>query len=269
MTSTHRNGNGQALHADAVGFRGGVIRAHRAVRTLPAPSGLQIGAALGVTALVLLLLAAAYPGLVAAWEDIIAFWLTRLELAGEVFRMRWLGIDTLALTAPTRIASTLQLGVSGMLLTVALALTFAVRRLWLPLAYLLRLALGLQLLLIVYQLLQRDPLAFSLVAHTQALYVATIGLLAAIPIVLLLGYRFLGFSLAATLGTTLSMLAYFVVALPFKLVAHTAITAMLTPLVMPVLFLFCGPPLDLLVLVALYAMVACRPLAADAALHHA
>ena len=100
---------------------------------------------------------------------------------------------------------------------------------------------------------------YSLLEHTQVLYnTSLIGILLT-PGLLAAGFFLVERSWVNRLAASALILSFEIIALPFKLVLHSVLVALLSPAVIPVLFLGGGPVLDILLLGALYAWVLTWP----------
>lgn len=241
------------------GWRGGGIDEHRAFRSLPYRPAALPGLVLLATGLATTL-AFCYQPLANAWVWTVDFWLERLAMPAEILRQPFevpllgdIGLLSIALPAspPSRgewalnlAAVTAGLGVSALLPESAL-----------PLRYLLRLVAGVHCISLLYFALAAEHFPYGIGDHTASLYSFAVVLIALLPWLLAATYYIFENSWRRRLAASALVIGYFIVALPFKLLAHAALIDLLSPLAMPVLYLFFGAPFDILMLVALYSWI--------------
>jgi hypothetical protein len=100
---------------------------------------------------------------------------------------------------------------------------------------------------------------YSLLEHTQVLYDSSLIWLLLTPGMLAAGFFLVERSWFNRLAASVLILGFEIIALPLKLILHSVLVALLSPAVIPVLFLGGGPALDILLLGALYAWVLTWP----------
>lgn len=94
---------------------------------------------------------------------------------------------------------------------------------------------------------------YDLAEHTRSLSVFSIGLLLCLPAIMAATHYIVERSHERRILATLLIAAWLILSLPLKLLAHTALLQLASPLAMPTLFLVFGPALDILLVSALYA----------------
>lgn len=96
---------------------------------------------------------------------------------------------------------------------------------------------------------------YTLAEHTHWLALFTIGLMLALPFIMLITHAIIERSLERRIFATLLICTYLILTLPIKLVAHAALILSFGRLATPTLFLLLGPAFDIFLLTALYAFV--------------
>lgn len=96
---------------------------------------------------------------------------------------------------------------------------------------------------------------YTLAEHTHWLALFTVGLMLALPLIMLITHAIIERSLERRIFATLLICTYFILTLPVKLVAHAALILSFGQLATPTLFLLLGPAFDIFLLTALYAFV--------------
>ncbi|HUN94440.1 MAG TPA: hypothetical protein VMU33_20475 [Burkholderiaceae bacterium] len=240
------------------GYRGEQIPQHRAFRRL------RLTWRLGVSVLVLapLWIAAyvlAYPVLIDWWQQSTEFWVTQLGLPGTVVRVPLdavfvqfdrIGIDLV----PAPITLRIWLIHAGVTL-VAFLWTFRMSERSLPLAYLIRIVCALHTASLLFFLFFEKAFPYVVLDHTRDFFGFTLFFHMIVPLMLTASYYVMEGSWRLQTAATAVVLAYYLVAVPFQLVAHAALIWLLSPLAMPMLYLLFGPMMNVLTFVALYAWV--------------
>ncbi|MGE5491330.1 MAG: hypothetical protein ACM31P_08630 [Actinomycetota bacterium] len=230
---------------------------HRAFRTLPWHS-VRFPAVVLAVAAWLAAFAFGYGLLADGIAGALAFWREHLGLAWEIRHVPYpvplLGsMDLLQLEVPRPPPTPADWLANLILMTGAFAASLRLPPQGLPLAYLLRLVVGLHGVSLAYFAVAAEHFPYGIGDHTGSLYRFTMVLVALLPAMLAGTFYVIEPSWPRRLAATLLMVGYFALTLPFKLLAHAAIIDLLSPLAMPVLYLVFGPPLDILLLVALYS----------------
>ncbi|HSD37679.1 MAG TPA: hypothetical protein VLC92_09220 [Rhodocyclaceae bacterium] len=159
-----------------------------------------------------------------------------------------LGMD---MVSPTPENSALAL--HGLMCIGIFGLSWAVRSM--PLRCGLRLLSGLHALGLSMIVLQGNVFPYSLIDHTQVLYDSSLIWLLLTPALLGAGFFLVERSWPNRLAAAALIISFEIVALPLKLTLHAVLVALLSPAVIPLLFIAAGPALDILLLAALYAWV--------------
>ena len=132
------------------------------------------------------------------------------------------------------------------------ALTFLLPPKFIPLVYLLRCVLFVQVSALVYFAVFPAQFPYAPADYLQGLLLSGAALIGAVPLLFLLTYYIFPFSVVKKLFLTLLTMGYLAVFLPFQLMLH-AVILRASILFMPVLYLVLGMPLDVLIIVAFYA----------------
>lgn len=224
----------------------------------PAPSSLrailaenyrQIGGCFFVTLALTLVMAGLMPAFSLYWNFTIGKLLDWLNLEVTLNHVHGL-LPSLETSVPLAAGDYLpHIGISlGLMLLARLFLRAPFRSLIIGVG-------GLHLLNTLLGLAFPSVFPYSLGEHTGALSIFTTGLILALPFFMLITHAIIERSLERRIFATLLLCVYFILSLPVKLVAHTALILSLGKLAMPSLFLLLGPVLDILLLTTLYAFV--------------
>ncbi|MDB5800436.1 MAG: hypothetical protein JWL63_1375 [Rhodocyclales bacterium] len=124
---------------------------------------------------------------------------------------------------------------------------------------------GLRLLCVLHALgllmiaARGNAFPYSLLDHTRVLYDSSLIWLLLTPSLLAAGFFLVERSWLNRLAASALILGFEIIALPLKLILHSLLVTLLSPVAIPVLFLAAGPVLDILLLAALYAWVLTWP----------
>ena len=132
------------------------------------------------------------------------------------------------------------------------ALTFLLPSRLIPITYLLRCVLFVQASALVYFAVFSAQFSYAPADYLDGLLISGAALIAIIPLLFLLTYYIFPFSFLKKSFLTLVTMAYITIFLPFQVILH-ALVLQKSILFMPVLYLVLGMPLDVLIIVALYA----------------
>lgn len=240
------------------GYRGEQIPQHRAFRRL------KLSWRLGVSVLVLMPLwiaayVLAYPVLVDWWYQSTQFWVEQLGLPATVVRVPLdaifvtfdrIGIDLV----PQAITLRVWLVHAGVTLF-AFLWTFRMSERSLPLSYLIRIICTLHAVSLTFFLFFESAFPYVVLDHTRDFFGFTLFFHLIVPLILTASYYVLEGSWRLQTAATAVIISYYLIAVPFQLVAHAALIWLLSPLAMPVLYLLFGPMMNVLTFVALYAWV--------------
>jgi len=161
----------------------------------------------------------------------------------------------ISMVGPTPEHSALAL--HGLMCVGVFGLSWAVRSM--PLRCGLRLLCGLHALGLSAIVLQGNAFPYSLLDHTRVLYDSSLIWLLLTPALLGAGFFLVERSWPNRLAAAALILGFEILSLPLKLALHAVLVALLSPAVIPLLFIGAGPVLDILLLAALYAWVLTWP----------
>jgi hypothetical protein len=125
-----------------------------------------------------------------------------------------------------------------------------------PLKYLVRILCVVQGFALVFFWLLPNSFPYDVSNHINDLASMGSVMLLAIPVMLALGYYVLNIGLGTKFLHTALILMYFVVMVPFQIIAHALILQYGSLLFMPVLYICFGTLFDMLIFVALYSWAA-------------
>ncbi|MEC5387067.1 hypothetical protein VVD49_15165 [Uliginosibacterium sp. H3] len=163
----------------------------------------------------------------------------------------------LGLSIPAQMPDTSSLTLHGLMCVGIFGLSWAVRSM--PLRCGLRLLCGLHGLGLLMVVMQGEAFPYSLLEHTRVLYDSSLIWLLLTPALLGAGFFLVERSWPNRIAAALLIIGFEIFALPIKLALHSVLVALLSPAVIPLLFLGAGPVLDILLLAALYAWVLTWP----------
>ncbi|HKW16408.1 MAG TPA: hypothetical protein VJO35_02750 [Terriglobales bacterium] len=238
------------------GNRGGIIPMHRALARLNfGPVEMLVSVTTAVGAIV---------GWVLSLPSICEFWKLLFTLG-----LRFLPLQGALKTSLTRFSfgltmslpyfefdpqmPTPHLWAATCLVVLAMfGVTFLLPPKLLPIVYLLRCVLFVQGSALVYFALFPAQFSYAPSDYLKGFLLSGAGLIGIVPVLFLLTYYIFPFSLVQKTFLTLSTMAYLTVFLPFQLLLHALLLGK-SILFMPTLYLVAGMPLDVLIIVALYA----------------
>jgi hypothetical protein len=141
---------------------------------------------------------------------------------------------------------------TAVLCVVLLALASRLPESWTPIAYLLRLAVGIQVVALVYFALIPARFPHGASAFLGGSVTGGAVIISLVPATLGVIYYTLGFGWRRNLALTLLTMAHLAVLVPLQALLHAYVLSY-SLLFMPVLFLFFGMPVEILVLVSFYS----------------
>lgn len=254
--------SGQELDSDAPattrfrGNRGGIIPMHRALAQLrfgPAEmlSSVTLAGAM-ISAWILSL-----PIVSAFWKQLFTLALRFLPLQGDLrtelhdfaigFAVPLPYFEFDPIMPSTGVWAGTCIAVLG-----TFALTFRLPSKLIPVTYLLRCVLFVQASALVYFAIFPAQFLYTPGDYLDGLLMSGAALIAIVPILFLFTYYIFPFSFLKKSMLTLVTMAYIAIFLPFQVMLH-ALLLQKSILFMPVLYLVLGMPLDVLIIVALYA----------------
>ncbi len=238
------------------GTRGTLIKQHHALRSLT----LGRSFVLAVILLPLLfdgLLWVKLDSIIWLWERVFHFWVVKLGTGGQVLytdiaipgRVLYIPFPNL----PTSIPSLAALKVNLVNCVLIFIFSVFIPKRFLPLTYLLRALLVIQISASVYFFINPDSFPYDLAEYISDALVLGIYLMFLVPLLLAMIYYIFDFALWKKIMATTLIIGYFIIFLPFQYMMHAFIISSCSLLFMPVLYLFFGLLLDTLMFVALYA----------------
>jgi hypothetical protein len=237
------------------GHRGGVIAMHRAFHSY------RLGTMNMLVAFFLFLFfmaiwALLLPSLCRFWADILAWGVRSLPLHAQlaistqfVGRLR-LEIPLLRMD-PVLPGFAMWSGTCAVTL-ILLGATFVFDKGLIPIAYFLRLVLGVQCTSLVYFLLWPSRFPHSPDSYMETLLDSGIGIITAIPLLFGLTYYIFDFGLLRKALLTALTMAYLSAFLPLQLLLQ-AMVLQKSVLFMPPLYIIFGMPLDVLIIISFYS----------------
>lgn len=238
------------------GARGGMIARHRSMRTVEMPRGeifISIGLAVVATGLWLLVL----PLVMALWKAIFDFSGGLLALPGQTRVERYhlgpVGFSLPSISLPSQTPDATMWWITAIVTVVLFLASYLLMRRSVPLAYMLRAILFVQLTALIFFYFFADRYPYGLEDYMANLLMASLTFLTFVPIILSLTYYIFDVGLLKKLSLTLLVLAHLCVLVPLQYLIHAYIIYQGSLLFMPVLYLVFGLPLDIMSLIAFYA----------------
>ena len=235
------------------------VRQHRAINHLTIGPYLLLQA-LALPALFCGLLVWAQPLLFDLWREYILVWAKQLDIplavndgTGVVTR---LGLAWAPTDPSSDLPSTLTLLITTALTLAAFAMSYALNGRMFPLKVLLRIFCGVQGFALAFFWFFSSSFPYGISNHANDLTSMGYVLLLAIPVMLSIGYYVLHIGLGTKIIHTLLILLYFVIMVPFQVIAHVLILQHFSLLFMPILYICFGTLFDMLLFVALYSWAA-------------
>ena len=201
----------------------------------------------------------AKPLLFGFWRSVILFWSGGLGLPftlsaqlGEPGTYA-LGLASGSDGAP--LPSTTTMGVTAVLMLLAVAASYRMNDARLPLKYPLRIVGAVQLITLAYFWFKPLGFPYNISRHSEELMnIGYVGMLS-MPVMLAVGYYILNQSVVMKLYHTALILLFFIIMVPHQVLAQALILQHFSVLFMPVLYICFGAVFDALVFVALYSWV--------------
>ena len=238
------------------GHRGGIIPMHRALARLE--YGLaEMSGSIALTVIILFTWLKCIPYICVFWQ--------RIFLLG----LHYLPLSAVLTTSPRHLGRLLRFDlpyfqIDGVLpdpvlwevtcaVTLAIfAMTFLLPPKLIPLIYALRGGLFVQLSALAYFAFRAAQFPYSPNDYLQALIMTGLALVSTIPVLFCLTYYVFHFSFFKKAFLTVLTMGYLCLFLPVQVLLQ-ALIIQKSVLFMPVLYLICGMPLDVLIVVALYS----------------
>ena len=234
-------------------------RPHRAINHLTMDPYLLLQASL-LPALFCGLLVWAQPNLFEFWREFILVWGQYLDLplaasTGTAVATK-LGLSMQSGNAVSYLPSGWTLLITTIISLAAFAASFRMNGRMFPLKYLVRILCVVQGYALLFFWLQPSRYPYNISNHANELAHMGYVLLLDIPVMLALGYYVLNIGLSVKIFHTALILLYFVILVPFQIIAHVLMLQHGSLLFMPVLYICFGTLFDMLIFVALYSWAA-------------
>lgn len=190
------------------------------------------------------------------WFAYFSFWLEKLQITGSVSYHNY-GNSLLSIPLPYIDAAPLWTPeaampyVSGLVILVLFA-GFGIQGAYLPLRYLLFVAVFLETATILFFLSSPDSFQYDLKGHIEGLLLASTVLLLLVPWIHFITYYIFDFSVIQKAAVTLVTLVFLSIAVPFLIIAHVYLVQAGSLLIMPLLYFLFGIPVLIMCCVAIY-----------------
>lgn len=123
---------------------------------------------------------------------------------------------------------------------------------WTPIVYLLRAVLIIQISALIYFAVIPGHFPHTPDSYMEGLITSGIGLISAVPFLFALTFYIFQIGALKKISLTLFAMGYLIVFLPFQMLLQ-GLVLQTTVLFMPVLYVVCGMPLDVLLIIAIYS----------------
>ncbi len=238
------------------GARGGRIAPHRAFITLHLTRTAVIAAVLLPLSMCVAWIGL-NPWVAGAWAYVLdgssrALALPARTLVTVYSWGSWLRVGIPFLDVPASPPTTEALLVTTAVTAVLFGMSFTLPERFTPVSYIVRLMAFVQITAIAYFTFNAARFPYRIAEHTLSGLSTGFTLVALVP--LLFGFVFFifDFPLYRKVGLTLLTMAHLAVLLPLQFVLHAYLLHHLSLVVMPVLFIFFGPLVEVMICVALY-----------------
>lgn len=200
----------------------------------------------------------ALPAIAELWRSLFAFWIDAMNLNGTIGSKDVdlpLGASValpqlhLSATAPS---DAIWYAMAG-LCTATFLGTVRLPDRWLPVSYLLRALVIIQISALVYFRLAPLDFPYTLTSYLDGMLASGLLLVGIVPLLLLLTYYLFDYSILQKLGLTFLAMTFLTIFIPLQYLVHAAIIHAGSLLFMPILFFAFGIPPQILALIALYS----------------
>jgi hypothetical protein len=238
------------------GFAGGEIAQHRAFRRIGEGQRISWSAVALVSLLTVFNLA--------LLPSIARFWIRLLQFVGPQLGFEQLvtartrsivpfvraDVPYIAVNAP--LPSTTVWTITALITVLVLIATLFLPKKYMPLTYLLRAMVFIQVVSLAYFALFGAQFPYNIPGYTSDLYTVGLAIMALIPIVFGLTYFVFDFGIGRKLLIVALGIGHLAVFIPLQYLLHAIIVRELSLLFLPLLFMLFGVLLDVTILVALY-----------------
>lgn len=238
------------------GFRGGVIPMHRALAHFRL-GPMNLAAAISLFVFFSLVWVFLLPGLCGFWGRILATGIRLLPLRAELALShhpvtRSIRFDIPYLRMEPVLPTPQIWWMSGVATLLLFAATFFLSKKWIPLIYLARGVLLVQVSALLYFALLPARFPHNPDSYIAGLINSGTALISTVPLLFGLVYYIFDFGLLRKALLTCITMAYLALFLPFQILLQ-ALVLQKTVLFMPLLYIVFGMPLDVLLIIAFYS----------------
>jgi len=221
-------------------------------------NGRQLVEMLGIALMCTAVWFLALPAIGQLWSSLFEFWLSAMNLDGAVGAKEIALPLSATVTLPqirlsaTAPSESIWYAVAS-LCAATFASTFRLPDRWLPVSYLLRALVIIQVSALIYFRLTPLDFPYTLTSYLDGMLASGLLLIGIVPLLLLLTYYLFDYSILQKLGLTFLAMTYLVIFVPLQYLVHAAIIHTGSLLFMPLLFFAFGIPPQILILIALYS----------------
>jgi hypothetical protein len=240
-----------------LGYAGEVIPRHRALLTSP-PTARKLlpSLALAVAAVAAWLLVFLH-WTTAAWQRLLSYWQQALGLGDAVTMVRYRVAGVYDFEAPwvpfsSGLPGRTPLLIGAIAVAVVLVASFLVPRRMAPLVYSLRVLALTQATAEVFFYFWPEAFPYDGSGYVHGMLLASLALLTILPLMLALIYYVFDFTLLRKAWLTFLVLAHLALFCPLQYMTHAVVLHHGSLLMMPLMFLAFGLPLDVMIFIAFY-----------------
>jgi len=240
-----------------LGYAGDVIPRHRALLT--ARSGVKelLPSALLAVAWMAVWLLVVFRWTTSAWFQLLAYWQERLGLGDHVAMVQYRFINLYDFEAPwvsfsAGLPDRRALLAGAIAVVVVLVVSFLVPKRLAPLVYSLRVLALTQATAEVFFYFWPQAFPYDGPGYVHGMLLASLALLTILPLMLALIYYVFDFTLLRKAGLTLLVLAHLALFAPLQYLTQALVLHHGSLLMMPLMFLAFGLPLDVMIFIAFY-----------------
>ncbi|MEX2284307.1 MAG: hypothetical protein WEE89_17595 [Gemmatimonadota bacterium] len=237
------------------GYAGGAIPEHRAFRRVPDRTRISWSTIVLVVVMTTLTMAA-LPAIASMWTVMLARLAPVLGLGEVIASPRWIvpfiqvEVPHVTANAPLPSRPVWWLTLLGSI--VLLVVSFFLPKRVLPIAYLIRALLFVQVVSLTYFALFAAHFPYTLAGYTSDMHTIGLAIIALVPIVYGVTYFVFDFGVVRKVWIVLASLGHLIIFIPLQYLVHGAVVAKFSLLFLPVLFMIFGALLDVSILIALY-----------------
>lgn len=194
--------------------------------------------------------------LAVGWMAIYEFWLNKLDIVADVSLRShdllgaYVMLPNISISAGVPDQETFQLVIVNT--AIALTISFILPSRMLPLKYILRVLVFIQITALLYFSFVSNEFPYSLTSHLENIMIACVYLMLVLPWVHAIVYYIFDFSWLKKISLTLFTLSFLAVFLPFLLLMHVYLVEHFSLLLLPVLYFVCGLFLLIMTCIAFY-----------------